>query len=982
MATIIDSLLISIGIDANKAKEGFQALQVGAQKVDTEFNRLSSRWAGVIQGLVSTVIAPVAGAFAIGKVVNSYMSDISNVAAMTGAYSQKLEEWRIKRAMLQRVTKEDIELYKNGREAIVGFNIAMADLGAKLMRSFMPVMKTLVEGLNTFTAWMNRNQDNIVRFLTVTAGVISTVFLPSLLKMGAALLANPLTWIVGALGLLALVIDDLVTYIQGGQTAMSGLWSIFGSGEEILTALTKAFDIFKSVMAVLWKPLAAVASAFAAFKIGSVLVQGVTTAITSLRMAMTALAANPLIAALTLIISLFTWIIDVLQRVNGDWSQVWGVMKQDTLDFLNLFGGLGDKLAAFFADFIAPLDALVSIVGNICAAVWQSFKLLWSYLIGSSVEVKDAIAAALWDALGGIGQGVLDLINSIVDSILSLGNKLGTALLNIGQGLLALISTMFNGAINLIISFFSFLDSALAQLGTWLLSGASKALSSVSNAVNSAITQVLSAISSAFGSAFNAISELVSSVSGAIGDAFTAIGQTLQGWGQTLVQSLSALVSGAFTFIVGFFNAIGSTVRELFDSVITIAQGLANAINTSLKQAFQAVIAAVQGLITSLANAAQKLVTTVGNSLSAIYNALVSVISNAVGFISECVQAALVALQSLGNIVYQVFALVQAGVARALQAFSDLFNRVILTIRTTLQGLNDLVSSIVAMVNQGLTQAFAFLSSWFARIATTVRSALGSALSLVQGLWQRLLVLVQSGVSRLSALLNNIGATLSSLWQSIAASVSGFFSQALSKVTSLLSSIPALVSSVFTNVQSLISNAFAAALEAAQEFFSTVFSFLSAIPAKLAAAFDIGGMIDKATAGIKDKLSHTWDGVTSFFGFGGKDKDKDNTGKASAGALASSQDVSTFGRTIQALEQNAPMLSNPPVTANHTNLVTNNNYAKNHNEQRSANVVNNTININTTADPRDIARAVGRELPNDSGNNYVSAAESANWSMT
>lgn len=1007
MATIIDSLLISIGIDSSKAKEGFQSLQAGAQQVDAEFNRLSNRWAGVIQGLISTVIAPVAGAFAIGKVVNSYMSDISNVASMTGAYSQKLEEWRVKRAMLQRVTKEDIELYKNGREAVVGFNIAMADLSAKLMRSFMPVMKTLVEGLNKFTAWINRNQDNIVRFLTVTAGVITTVFLPALVKMGAAMLANPLTWIVGALGALVLVIDDLVTYIQGGQTAMSGLWSVFGSGEEILAALNKAFDVLQAVLAVLWKPLAAVASAFAAFKIGSVIIQGVTTAITALRTAMAALAANPLIVALTLIISLFTWIIDVLHRVNGDWSQVWGVMKQDTLDFLNLFGGLGDKLAAFFADFIAPLDALVSIVGNVCATVWQAFKLLWSYLTGGSTEAKDAIAAAFWDALGGIGQGVLDLVSSVVAGVLSLVNKLGTALLSIGQGILTLISTLFNGAINLVASFFSFLGSALGQLGEWLLGSTSKALSSVSSAVGNTVTQILRAITGALSSAFNAVFTLVSHITGAIADAFIALGQTLQGWWQALAQGISDLISGAITFITGLISAISTTIRS----------------------ALSAVVSTVQGLISTITSTAQSLVTTVGNGISAAYNAIVSTISNIVngalslvqslistisgavqsvlaaivGFISDRVQAALNALQSLGELITKVFSLVQAGVSNALQALSDLVNRALMAVRSAVQGLSDFISSIISTVAQGITQAFAFLSNWFTRIATTVRATMSAAIALVQGLWNRLLALVQGGVSSLSALLRNIGATLSSLWQGLASRVSGFFSQAVTTITSLLGRIPALVSSIFSSVKSLISDAFSQALTAAQEFFSAVFSFLMAIPAKLAAAFDIGGMIDKATAGLKGKLSNAWDGVTNFFGLGDKDKAGDqskakanaanganNSSGASGGALSGavsgssyqSLTASPFVQTIQALGQNAPVLTNPPVTANHTNMVTNNNYASRHNEQRNANVVNNTITINTTADPRDIARAVGRELPRDSGNNYVSAAEGANWSMT
>ena len=175
---IIDSLLYEIGLDTKGVQEGLAKLQTGAQQVDNEFNGMASRWGGVIQGLISNVIAPVAGAFAVGKVINSYMNDVSEVATLTGAYNQKLDEWRIKRAQLARVTKEDIALYKQYKEAMTGFNIAIADVSAKLVRTFSPVMKIAVEGLQQFTKWINRNQDNIVRFLLVTAGVLTGVFLP------------------------------------------------------------------------------------------------------------------------------------------------------------------------------------------------------------------------------------------------------------------------------------------------------------------------------------------------------------------------------------------------------------------------------------------------------------------------------------------------------------------------------------------------------------------------------------------------------------------------------------------------------------------------------------------------------------------------------------------------------------------------------------------------------------------------------------
>jgi hypothetical protein len=96
MATVIDSLVISLGLDPTPVKSGLNQLA----------------------GLAAKFAGPIAGAFSINKIVSGYMKDVGEVARMTGRYSQKLEEWRYKRAMLARVTREDIDLYKNAAKAL------------------------------------------------------------------------------------------------------------------------------------------------------------------------------------------------------------------------------------------------------------------------------------------------------------------------------------------------------------------------------------------------------------------------------------------------------------------------------------------------------------------------------------------------------------------------------------------------------------------------------------------------------------------------------------------------------------------------------------------------------------------------------------------------------------------------------------------------------------------------------------------------
>ena len=227
MATVIDSLVISLGLDPTPVKSGLNQLA-----------GLAARFAG-----------PIAGAFSINKIVSGYMKDVGEVARMTGRYSQKLEEWRYKRAMLARVTREDIELYKKCREGVVKFNIAMADLSAKIVREFHPAIKMGVDILNRFSGWVKENEHNIVRFFMVAAGVITAVFIPALVKMGLALLWNPLTGLIIALGALILVLDDLITYARGGRSAFADFWAKFGTPEEVKQKLIAFLEKCKKLLA-------------------------------------------------------------------------------------------------------------------------------------------------------------------------------------------------------------------------------------------------------------------------------------------------------------------------------------------------------------------------------------------------------------------------------------------------------------------------------------------------------------------------------------------------------------------------------------------------------------------------------------------------------------------------------------------------------------------------------------------------------------
>lgn len=285
MATVVDHLVISLGLDP-------RPLQSGLNQVKS----LAMRFAG-----------PIAGAFSIHKVFQNYVESVSWVAKVTGGYFEKLENYKYKMAMLARVTREDIEVYRKYREALVKFNITMGDLSMKIMREFYPVFRTMIDGLNKFSDWVDRNHDNIIRFLEVAAGVIATALTPAIIRMTAALLANPLTWFIAMLAMIILLLDDFVTYMQGGKSEFEDFWKKLGTPEELKEKLGGAIEFITEKLAFLKENLFAIGfGAVAIMSIGgafvtlSKVVDTVTKGANGLYAAFNLLKGHPIITLLTL----------------------------------------------------------------------------------------------------------------------------------------------------------------------------------------------------------------------------------------------------------------------------------------------------------------------------------------------------------------------------------------------------------------------------------------------------------------------------------------------------------------------------------------------------------------------------------------------------------------------------------------------------------------------------------------------------------
>lgn len=135
------------------------------------------------------------------------------------------------------------------------YNDAMANLG-KAFRSFagiafrmvLPSVKKIIDMFTQAVVFLRKHETFVQAFFISIATAITTMLIPAFVKLTAAMLANPLTWIIAMFAGLALVIEDLVIWAQDGESALADLWTeIFDSPEEARKTWAKLKDTFENV---------------------------------------------------------------------------------------------------------------------------------------------------------------------------------------------------------------------------------------------------------------------------------------------------------------------------------------------------------------------------------------------------------------------------------------------------------------------------------------------------------------------------------------------------------------------------------------------------------------------------------------------------------------------------------------------------------------------------------------------------------------
>lgn len=153
-------------------------------------------------------------------------------------------------------SRQDAETALLMKNAFKDLLQVLRSISTIIMQFVVPPLTYLTNKLVDFVLYIREHEVFLRAVIAGIAAVLTAVLLPALIKIGAAMLANPLTWIfigiaAAVLGV-SLLIEDLFVYMQGGKSALAGFWAIFGSGQQISEKLSKIWvklkDIFSSLL--------------------------------------------------------------------------------------------------------------------------------------------------------------------------------------------------------------------------------------------------------------------------------------------------------------------------------------------------------------------------------------------------------------------------------------------------------------------------------------------------------------------------------------------------------------------------------------------------------------------------------------------------------------------------------------------------------------------------------------------------------------
>lgn len=378
----IEELLVAIGVDtsqASKINEVVVALATAATKIATEANKINdnlgdigdqasddlddaSRRADGVGGSLGRLKLLALG---IGAVVGMATAKVLGFidASLAGA-----KELAKEKGLLFDISKKELAQADEYQEAMKKTGLSIESIKTKIALNLVPQLTKATQGFND---WLGANKELITKGLTQviqwgakiiqmvvnsikavsklvesTVGwkgaILGIITILAILKksMIMAFIANPITWVIAGIVGLMLLLDDLMVYLEGGDSLFGDFW---GPAIEWVKSVIAWWNKFYAENKVIFDAIEATFKK--AFDAMMTIFGGV---------------IGYIFNSLKFLVGLFTGDTEMM-------SEAWDGMVNS---LMQIWDGLSEYLSAFFAWW----DIIWTIAGKVVSNIWEVIK--------------------------------------------------------------------------------------------------------------------------------------------------------------------------------------------------------------------------------------------------------------------------------------------------------------------------------------------------------------------------------------------------------------------------------------------------------------------------------------------------------------------------------------------------------------------------------------------------------------------------------
>ena len=417
---IIDELLVVLGIKADDS--GARRFADSLEDVAQEAQNTERSIIGAYEATDSFVSA-IEGFMGVLGFFTGVLGGAWAFFHSTIADIEKLIE---EEKLLTKVTKDQLDQAKKYNDSVEQLGKRYQSLKVELAFGFLPTMQRMIDAVDGF---LESNKDlivdgigalldimvrtiqvfvNFIRFIDkiveaiggwkFALGVLAAAFVWLKRSMLLAFVTNPIFWVIAAIGVLLLLIDDFMTYLDGGESQFGDFWgSMLKWIEEIKPALQAIWDALVMGMSYLIE-----FGAFVAKYLGGAFID----------------AVEVITAVLTFLVGLFTGNTELM---SAAWS------------------GMIENLLSLFQNLAMLFEPLAQKLLEIMSSVWDAIVSYISLKISEIVSAISGLISSIGEALGGVFDIITAPFAQAFDWIVNKFSSLG-----------GLISGAISGAKNLV----------------------------------------------------------------------------------------------------------------------------------------------------------------------------------------------------------------------------------------------------------------------------------------------------------------------------------------------------------------------------------------------------------------------------------------------------------------------------------------------------------------------------------------------------